>query len=74
MEQLLFAGTQNRGCQMVWFPTKNHNLGLFLEGLGMENVGIVDDDLEYFTAICYKYFMAVWYSLCSFGIVFSVLV
>jgi hypothetical protein len=37
-------------------------------GLGMSVFFI--DHLEYFTAIWMVYFMAVWHSLCSFGIVF----
>jgi hypothetical protein len=34
-----------------------------LAGVGMENVSIFYDHLEYFPAT-----LAVWYSLCSFGI------
>jgi hypothetical protein len=34
-----------------YFQTENPNLGKFLEGLGMENVGMFYDHLEYFTAI-----------------------
>jgi hypothetical protein len=29
-----------QGCQMVDFHTKNNNFGIFLEGLGIENVGV----------------------------------
>jgi hypothetical protein len=36
---------------MVCFQTKNPNL----EGLGMENIVIFYDHLEYFTAIWYKF-------------------
>jgi hypothetical protein len=36
---------------MVCFQTKNPNL----EGLGMENIVIFYDHLEYFTAIWYKW-------------------
>jgi hypothetical protein len=36
-----------------------------LEGLGMENVGIICGHLDYSV-----HFMAVWHSLCSFGIFF----
>jgi hypothetical protein len=35
-----------------------------MEGLGMENVGIVYGHLAYFTAI--------WYILCTFGIFFPI--
>jgi hypothetical protein len=66
---LLRCGKQ--GCQMVYFQTKNPNLGIFLEGLGMENVVKFYDQLEYFTSIWYK-FMAVWYSLWPFGIFFTI--
>jgi hypothetical protein len=57
---------------MVCFQTKNPNFGKNLEGLGMENVVLFYDHLEYFTDI--------WYNLQSLGIVcghlvyFSVLV
>jgi hypothetical protein len=48
---------------MVCFQTKNPNLGKILEGLRMKNVCVFYDHLEYFTAI--------WYSLWSFGILFT---
>jgi hypothetical protein len=56
-----------QGCQMVYFKTKNHNLGVFLEGLGMESVGIYYALLVYCTAIWYTYlgsfciFVVIWY-------------
>jgi hypothetical protein len=40
-----------QGCQMVCFQTKNPNLGKFLAGLAMENLGIFYDYLVYFTSI-----------------------
>jgi hypothetical protein len=46
---------------MVYFQTKNPNLGKNLEGLGMENVVIFYDHLEYF--------LVIWYNLWLFGIV-----
>jgi hypothetical protein len=57
---------------MVYFHTKNPNLGIFWRALEirMANVGIFYDRLEYLMA----YFMAVWYSLWSFGIFFIFLV
>jgi hypothetical protein len=45
---------------MVYFYTKNTNLGMFWRAPGMENVGRFYDHLEYFTAI--------WYNLWPFGI------
>jgi hypothetical protein len=51
-----------QGCQMVYFLTKNPNLGKFFEGHRCENV-------EYFTDI-FGYFMTMWYILCSLGTVF----
>jgi hypothetical protein len=33
-----------QGCQMVCFQTKNPNLGKFLEGLAVENLGIFYDN------------------------------
>jgi hypothetical protein len=44
----------------------NQKFGYILEGLEMENVCIFYDHLEYF--------MAIWYNLCSFGILFPFLV
>jgi hypothetical protein len=46
---------------MVYFQTENRNRGNFLEGLGMENVGIFYDHFEYFTPI--------WYNSWPLGIV-----
>jgi hypothetical protein len=40
----------DQGCQMVYFKTKNCNLGT-LEGLAMEDVGVFYGHLVYFTAI-----------------------
>jgi hypothetical protein len=52
---------------MVYFHTKNSDLGNFFEGPGMENVGIIILlPLEYFTAI--------WYNLWQIGIFPPVLV
>jgi hypothetical protein len=38
-----------QGCQMVSFQTKNSQIGCILEDLGIENVIIYSDHLEYFT-------------------------
>jgi hypothetical protein len=46
---------------MVCFQTKNSQFGFILEGLGMGNVFVFYDHLEYFTAI--------WYHLWQFGTV-----
>jgi hypothetical protein len=46
---------------MVYFQTKKSHFWSILEGLGIENVGIFYDHLEYFTAI--------WYNLWPFGVV-----
>jgi hypothetical protein len=46
---------------MAYFQTKNPHLGKFWEGLGMENVGIFYDHLEYFTACGHwVYFFPIW--------------
>jgi hypothetical protein len=46
-----------------WYIFKQKSkLGLFLEGLGMEDVGIVYEHLVYFTAIL-VYLMDIWYTL-----------
>jgi hypothetical protein len=49
-----------QGCQMVYFQTKNLNLGKILEGLGMEKVAKFFGHLEYIAAI--------WYIFVPFGI------
>jgi hypothetical protein len=43
--------TREQGCQMVYFLTKNPNLGKFLESRAMEDVGIFCDHLVYFVVI-----------------------
>jgi hypothetical protein len=43
----------------VYFQTKNPSLGKFLEGIGMDKVGIFYGHLEYTSAI--------WYILWPFG-------
>jgi hypothetical protein len=58
---------------MVYFQTKNPDLGIFLVCLRLENVVIFYVHLEYFTDIWY----IVWLFgkfLCSFGTFFPVLV
>jgi hypothetical protein len=58
---------------MVHFQTKKSQFGSILEGVAMEDVGIFYDRLVYFTANWYTYFMAIWYILWSFGILFPIL-
>jgi hypothetical protein len=58
---------------MVYFQTKSPNLGKFLEGLGMEKVGVFNGHLKYIMAVWYI-LMAIWYTLWPFGIIFHVLV
>jgi hypothetical protein len=60
----------NQGCQMVYFQTKNPNLGKILEGLWLQN-GY--SHLKYFTGIL-GYFMKIWYILRSFGTFYPLLV
>jgi hypothetical protein len=50
---------------MAYFKNKNLNLGKFLEGLEMEDVGIFYVRLVYFTAIL-VYFSAIWYTYAYF--------
>jgi hypothetical protein len=63
-----------QGCQMVYFQTKNHNLGKNFEGFRMENVlYIFFVHLEYITAIWYSLrwlgsFVVIWYIFPRFGI------
>jgi hypothetical protein len=48
------------------FSNKKSQLGLILNGLEMENVGIFYDHLVYY--------MAIWYNLWPFGIIYGHLV
>jgi hypothetical protein len=63
-------------CQMVYFCTKNPNLGIhILESFGMENVGIFYCYLVDFTVIRYilfpfVHFVVNWYSFDSFGMLY----
>jgi hypothetical protein len=41
----------DQGCQMVYFQTKNRNLGTFSDGIAMEDVGKFYGHLVYCTAI-----------------------
>jgi hypothetical protein len=66
-ERLVLVGFAQRGCQMAYLPTKIPNFGLFLEGLGMENVGKFNGNLVHFTANFYRelhvrmeYYVADW--------------
>jgi hypothetical protein len=36
----IYDGGIDQGCQMAYFRTQNPSLGKFLEGSGMEKVGI----------------------------------
>jgi hypothetical protein len=56
------------GCQMVYFHSKNPNLGN-LESLEMENIGIFYGRLEHFTAV-FGIFIAIWY-FCGHLVYFS---
>jgi hypothetical protein len=52
---------------MVYFQTKKNLFVYIFEGLGIDDVGIFCGHLEYFTTILCICFMALWYSLLSFG-------
>jgi hypothetical protein len=52
---------------MVYFQTKNPNLGKFFQVLEMENVDIVYGHLDNITVIL-VYFMVIWYVFSRFGI------
>jgi predicted tellurium resistance membrane protein TerC len=57
---------------MVCFQTKNPDLGKFLEGLRMENAGIFNGHLEYFTVIWlmlwpFDNVVVIWYIFHRFG-------
>jgi hypothetical protein len=62
-----------QGCQMVYFQTKNPNLGKFWMALISEKVGILYGRLEYDTANLYFYgnmygnLVAIWHILPYFG-------
>jgi hypothetical protein len=58
---------------MIYFQTKNPNLGVSMMGLWMENVGIPCIYLEYFKAIRYilgpvANFVVIWSIFPRFGI------
>jgi hypothetical protein len=55
---------------MVYFQTKNPNLGKFLEGLRMENVGIFYGRMEYLRplGIFYGNLVVLWSIFSPFGI------
>jgi hypothetical protein len=62
-----------QGCQVVYFQTKNRNLGKILEVLGMKKVCIFIGHLEYITSIWYILsqfgnLVAIWYISHRFGI------
>jgi hypothetical protein len=62
-----------QGCQMVYFQTKNPNLGTFLRAFEWKMFFTI---LWPFGMFCghLVYFMAVWHSLWSFGIFSPILV
>jgi hypothetical protein len=47
-----------QGCQMVYFQTKNSNLGKIFEGLKLEKIGIFYGRLESNIVNLYLYFTA----------------
>jgi hypothetical protein len=61
---------------MVYFQTKNPNLGQFLRALSLENVGIFYGHLEYLSDI-WKFndhlvrFVLIWYIYPNFGIMYQ---
>jgi hypothetical protein len=62
--------TRQQGCQMVLFHTQKKQFRSTLEGPLMENVDIFYDRMEYVRCGHVLHFMAVRYSLWSFGIFF----
>jgi hypothetical protein len=55
---------------MVYFQTKNPNLGKKFQGLRLKNVDTFYGHWEYFYGRL-GYFMTIWYILCSLGTFFS---
>jgi hypothetical protein len=49
------------------FAYPKSQFGMFLKGLGMDNVAIFNDHFPYFTDNWYTYFMVIWHILRSFG-------
>jgi hypothetical protein len=64
-----------QACQMVYFQTKNPNLGKFWRSLcRLENIIIFYGNSEYFMAMCYilrpfDNLLVVWYIFHRFGVV-----
>jgi hypothetical protein len=62
---------------MVYFQTKKSKSGFILESLVMEIIGIVNDHLEYLTAIWYIFsgslvhFVVIWCILTRFGMLYQ---
>jgi hypothetical protein len=52
------------------FPTQKSKFGYILEGLAMEDVGIFDRHLVYFTGDL-VYFVLIWYIFPHFGMLFQ---
>jgi hypothetical protein len=69
MEITILSRRVEQGCQMVYFQTKNPNLGEFFRTLDGEMLIYLNFYLECFTDICI--FMIIWYILCSFGTFFQ---
>jgi hypothetical protein len=63
---MLYVGPLNRGCQMIYFRTKNSNLDRFWRVLQWKIV--------YVMAIWYMYFTTIWYILWPIGIFYGPLV
>jgi hypothetical protein len=86
MKQFESCEIGTRGLPDGIFSNRKYQFGKILEGLRMENVGIVYGRTEYFTAIWYilrqfgifygnlVYFTAIWYILRQFGIFYGNLV
>jgi hypothetical protein len=58
---------RKQGCQMVYFQTKNPDLGQFLQGLTMEDVGIFLGHLVFYGHFVYLH-MSMWYICSSFDV------
>jgi hypothetical protein len=63
---------RKQGCQMVYFQTKNPNLGKFWRSMQWK---MVDYFIAIWSIFCHLvYFIAIWYILWTFGIFYVYLV
>jgi hypothetical protein len=69
LHKYVFRHALFQGCQIVWFKTKNTNLGLFWRALEGKILDILWPFGIFYGHLVY--FMAIWYILWPFGIFYG---